>query len=271
MLILLLVSPTPNPHLITEGKQKHGRARPPLFYIRPLSFHYFNCFSRSDLFIHSVCIPLGKVVSPHLTSSVDSVEMKVAVVFVFFLFVFFFRTYQTQSCVLAIINARGFFFIILISSPLITFSLFLFSFLFLFLLIPSRSSCGENWNELAATKFRENHSIEPYLKILFAVFVFPPSPYPPALLFSRRIYSINIEKKESEGEKWWKYFGASYCQLWVIFARRFVCLLSLSLSDPICTLDGADGVDVRKQQKEIKLTEGYFKNKVESVVQFYLF
>jgi len=40
-----------------------------------------------------------------------------------------------------------------------------------------------------------------------------------------------------------------------------VCLFSLS--DPICTLDGVVDVDVCKQQKEIKLTEGYFKSKVE--------
>ena len=44
MLILLLVSPLPFLH----GKErKHGPARSP--FIRPLSFHYFNCF-RSDLF-----------------------------------------------------------------------------------------------------------------------------------------------------------------------------------------------------------------------------
>lgn len=92
MLILLLVSPTPTPkphHLITEGKKTRSSSFPD--FIRPLSFHYFNCFSRSDLFIHSVCIfLLGKVVSPHPTSSVDSClffQMKVAIVCFFWFFV----------------------------------------------------------------------------------------------------------------------------------------------------------------------------------------
>jgi hypothetical protein len=144
------------------------------------------------------------------------------------------------------------------------FSLFLFSFLCLFWFDSLTVSCGGNWNELAATKFRENHSIQPYLKNpfcrIYLCFRLPPTPTQPVQ--QTYIFYKYWKDKVSEGEKCGEIFRS------VIFPTLGdictpICLLILSLS-----LSLWSNLYIRrrrwcgcfrKQQKEIKLTEGYFK------------
>jgi hypothetical protein len=50
-----------------------------------------------------------------------------------------------------------------------------------------------------------------------------------------------------------------------LHAHLFAYSLSLSLSDPICTLDGVDGVDVLgNNKKKLNWLKGISKNQVES-------
>lgn len=154
----------------------------------------------------------------------------------FLLFFLVFRTYQRNRVFLQSSMHVAFSFLSLFwfSSPMI-FLLFLFSLIrssVCFGLIPSRWVAGKT--ETSWRQQVQRESLDPAISktILFAVYICVSAFLPPLpSLFSRRIYSINIEKIRKVRERnVGKYFGALYFQLWVIFARPFVCLFSLSLS-----------------------------------------